>query len=529
MEQDPSEMQQDPSQLGPSRDIHESAEKMSAAQQRRAETSEERGTKKHGGEKWTHERRVRSKAHTEQHEATIDYFNQFVGRNTHCVLGRTGVKVSRVCLGTMNFGPVDKKMGERPGQLDESEAHKILTRYIELGGNCIDTANFFPWFGENCGETEHIIGNWLKNIQREQLFLITKCRLPVDPANINSGGLSRNNIFDSVLHSLRRLKTSYIDLFLLDGWDDTVNVYETVRHMDDLVKSGKVRYFGVSDLKGWQLQKFLDVSRQLNLHRAVCYEGEYNLLTRGCDWEVAEVCKNEKIGFLGYSPLKYGLITDKYVEQADRPVEGSRIEAASRKSPNLAAMAVPFDEIKHNPRFKQLMSTCQDIAKRRNLTVSQVAILWAMQRKFVTSVVVSVGSVDELEECMQMQNDDTWLTYDEMCELNDATSLRAVYPYNVNITQLAGYKFISPDIARSFEQLSLAELTEQDVEAREPQQLHATTTWPTKETLAGEKETQEGMQKQQFVSGKQAQQQVQRDVEEQRRCEQERCEKQARS
>lgn len=451
-----------------------------------------------------------------EEEPTIQFFNQFVGTNTHCLLGRTGLKLSRVCLGSMNFGTMDDSFGDRPGQLDESAAHKILERYFELGGNCIDTANFFPWFGKNCGLSEEIIGNWLKNVEREKVFLISKCRLPVDEENINSGGLSRNNIFNSVLHSLRRLKTSYIDLFLLDGWDETVNVYETVRHMDDLVKSGKIRYFGLCDLKGWQLQKFLDISRQLNLHKCVCYEGEYNLLTRGCDWEVAEVCQNEKIGFLAYSPLKYGLLTDNYVEQVDRPVEGSRIEAASRDQPNLAAMAVPFEEIKNNPIFQKLMSNCQEIAQRRNLTVAQVALLWTMQRKFVTSVIVSVSSVDELEECMQIQNDDTWLSYDEMCQLNDATTIKAIYPYHVSLAQIAGYRLISPDIVRSFEQLTVSEPTQQEFEVRQISYVHTTSTVPT----LHEKETEETMKKQPQPPSQQRQ--VEKDLQQQlRRAEQE--------
>jgi hypothetical protein len=95
-------------------------------------------------------------------DPTIDFFNKLVGQNTYCLMGRTGVKVSRVCLGSMNFGEIDPQFGERPGQLDEKNAHKILDRYIELGGNCIDTANFFPWFGSTAGKSEEIIGNWLK-------------------------------------------------------------------------------------------------------------------------------------------------------------------------------------------------------------------------------------------------------------------------------------------------------------------------------------------------------------------------------
>ena len=252
-------------------------------------------------EKWTHG--VRGSEHSFT-DPTISFFNQLVAKNTHCLLGRTGVKVSRICLGSMNFGEIDKNYGERPGQLSEEKAHKILDKYVELGGNCIDTANFFPWFGSNVGESESIIGSWLNKMDREDIFLITKLRLPTDPTNLNSGGLSRNNIITSVNHSLKRLRTSYLDMLMLDGWDDTVNVNDLVRHLDDLVRCDKIRYYGVCDVKAWQLQKLIDAARHLNLHKCVCYMGEFNLLTRGCEAEIVEVCKNERIGFFGYSPFK---------------------------------------------------------------------------------------------------------------------------------------------------------------------------------------------------------------------------------
>lgn len=193
-------------------------------------------------------------------DPTIEYFNSLVGKNTHCLLGRTGVKVSRVTLGTMNFGKIDPTFGDRPGQLEETQAHEILDRYVELGGNCIDTANFFPWFG-TCGESERIVGTWLERQQRNKMFVITKVRMPVDPDNINSGGLSRANLIDSVKESLKRLRTDYIDMLMLNGWDPTVSIHETVRDLDDLVRNGFVRYIGVCDFKGWQLQKFIDASK----------------------------------------------------------------------------------------------------------------------------------------------------------------------------------------------------------------------------------------------------------------------------
>jgi aryl-alcohol dehydrogenase-like predicted oxidoreductase len=195
-------------------------------------------------------------------EPTIDLFNRFVAKDTHCLLGKTGMKLSRLTLGTMNFGKLDTNIGERPGQLSENDAHKLLDRFVKLGGNCIDTADFFPWFGTDVGKTELMIGNWLSKLKnRESVFLITKCRMPNDISNINSIGLSRSHLIDSVNQSLKRLQTDHIDMLVLNGWDQSVSFHETVRHLDELVRHNKIRYIGVCDLKAWQLQKLIDTTK----------------------------------------------------------------------------------------------------------------------------------------------------------------------------------------------------------------------------------------------------------------------------
>jgi aryl-alcohol dehydrogenase-like predicted oxidoreductase len=144
----------------------------------------------------------------------------------------------------------------------------------------------------------------LKSQNRQNLIIITKVRLPTDPTNVNSGGASRNNLIHSVDESLERLQTNYIDILQLEGYDLSASISETVRHLDDLVTARKIAYFGVSDFKGWQLQKMIDVTRQMNTHKCVVASGEYNLLTRGCELEVCEVCRNEDLAFFGYAPLK---------------------------------------------------------------------------------------------------------------------------------------------------------------------------------------------------------------------------------
>lgn len=393
-------------------------------------------------------------------EPTIDLFNRFVAKDTHCLLGKTGIKLSRVCLGTMNFGHISSsQFGDRPGQLSEQEAHNILDRFVQLGGNCIDTANFFPWFGPDVGKSETIIGNWLSKQEREKVFLITKVRMPMDINNINSVGLSRGHLIDSVKKSCERLQTDTIDMLMLNGWDPTVSFHDTVRHLDDLIKCEKIRYVGVCDMKGWQLQKFIDAAKELDLHRCVCYMGEYNLLTRGCELEVIDVCKNERIGFIAYSPLKYGFLTEDFLKNINAPVPGSRIEAATKARSenrlNLAAMAESFECIRQNPVYMNVLTLCHQLSVKYGVSISQVAIQWILQKGVVTSVCVGVEDVKELEQNMECLIGEFVLTPDEMDQLDLVSSVHLHYPYRTQLAEVAGYRVIKPLPSTEFEQLNV--------------------------------------------------------------------------
>jgi hypothetical protein len=181
--------------------------------------------------------------------------------------------------------------------------------------------------------------------------------------------------------------------------------------------------------------------------------GEYNLLTRGLEWEVVEVCKNERIGFFAYSPFKYGFLTKDYTPESTEPAEGSRIQTAS-EMPNLVSMAEPFEEMRSNPIYEALLNVCQRIGRNRNLSTEQIAILWSLQRGFVTSCVLGVSSPKELDESMSMLSGDVLLTNEELLELEQASRFRLHYPYTLTLSSLAGYKEIDPRNAVAFEQLS---------------------------------------------------------------------------
>ncbi|RUS82277.1 hypothetical protein EGW08_009955, partial [Elysia chlorotica] len=175
-------------------------------------------------------------------------------------LGKSGLKVSNICLGTLTFG--ESPIG-RPGQCDESLSFQILDRYAAWGGNFVDTADFYGY-----GNSENVVGSWLKRQNREDFVIATKCRYDMCQ-NVNSVGLSRRHITKSIEDSLRRLHTDYVDVYQTHLFDNATPLDETFRTMDDLVRCGKIRYVGVSNVSGWQLQKIVETQKQLGLNPIV--------------------------------------------------------------------------------------------------------------------------------------------------------------------------------------------------------------------------------------------------------------------
>ncbi|RUS88891.1 hypothetical protein EGW08_003330, partial [Elysia chlorotica] len=202
-----------------------------------------------------------------------------------------------------------------PGQSDEELSHRILDRFAAYGGNFLDTADIY-----GRGLSESIIGPWLQGQRREDFVVATKCRFNMQ-SNVNSVGLSRRHITASVEHSLARLHTDYLDLYQTHCFDSGTPLEETYRTLDDLVRCGKTRYVGVSNVSGWQMQKVVQVQEKLGLNAVVSLQQQYSLASRDSELEAFRVCKNEGIGVLAWSPLKGGVLTGK-VRRGQRPTEG---------------------------------------------------------------------------------------------------------------------------------------------------------------------------------------------------------------
>jgi len=291
-------------------------------------------------------------------------------------LGRTGLKVSPLCMGTMQFG----------WSVDEADTHRILSATFEAGINFIDTADIYSkWVDGNPGGVSEIyIGNWMKknNIPRDQIVLATKVRGEMGKGP-NDQGLSRTHIINAVDASLRRLQTDYIDLYQSHWTDDDTPIEETLRAFDDLVKQGKVRYVGASNYAAWELMQALWTSDKYNLTRYDSLQPHYNLIYRDeFERELRAVCAAYEIAVIPYSPLAGGFLTGKY--RKDEPLPESK-RAEGRK------------HVMTDKNFA-LIDEMEVIALRHKATISQVALAWMLADPLITSPIIGATSIKQLNE-----------------------------------------------------------------------------------------------------------------------------------
>ncbi len=295
-------------------------------------------------------------------------------------LGRCGLKVSVLCLGSMQFG----------WTADETTSHEVLTAAYEAGIQFIDTADIYSrWVeGNPGGVAERIIGNWLKKgvARREQVVIATKVRGPMGEAP-NDQGLSRHRILLAVEASLRRLGTDYIDLYQLHWPDDDTPIEETLRALDDLVHQGKVRYVGCSNFPAWRLMQALWTADRRGLTAFASLQPHYNLIHRAeYERELEAVCLEYGLGVMPYSPLAGGFLSGKY-KRGEPPPQGSRGESSGR-----------IKAYMEDSRSWAVLDALQQVARTHGATTSQVALAWLMQRKSVTSPIIGPRNLEQLRD-----------------------------------------------------------------------------------------------------------------------------------
>jgi aryl-alcohol dehydrogenase-like predicted oxidoreductase len=315
-------------------------------------------------------------------------------------LGRTGVKVSQLCLGCMNFG----------GRTEEATALQIIDRAVDVGINFIDTANVYGHDPANYrvgrGRSEEIVGRALQpSSKRAQIVLATKAHFPVsdDP---NAFGNSRRHIIEQCHSSLGRLKTDYIDLYQLHSADPNVPIDETLRALDDLIRAGKVRYVGTSGFSAWQLVESLWVAKEYGLNRFVCEQPPYNLLDRRIERDLVPMALTYGFALINWSPLAGGFLSGKY--RSDQPVpENSRFSEFWR--------GFGHEHYLQPPAF-EILRVVEALAAAKEVSPAQVALAWNMQQPAITCPIIGPRSLEQLENCLGAT--DIVLNHEELADID---------------------------------------------------------------------------------------------------------------
>jgi aryl-alcohol dehydrogenase-like predicted oxidoreductase len=314
-------------------------------------------------------------------------------------LGRSGLLVSELCLGTMTFGK----------GTDENDSISMIHQFMDAGGNFIDTADVYVE-----GTSEEFVGKAIQD-RRSEVVLATKVRMQVGP-HPNDVGYSRKRILDGVEASLRRLKTDYIDLYQLHVWDHLTPIEETLRTLDDLVSSGKVRYIGCSNFYGWHLMKSLAVSDLNRYVKFVSLQQQYSLTNREMDREILSLCIEENIGVIPWAPLAGGFLSGKY--------ETKSVPEIGRFSRGLTG-EYGWNNKALDRNFV-ILNTVKEIAQQLNKTPAQVALNWLLNKEGITAPIFGARTLEQFEENMGCLG---WSLSDEHWrQLDEVSSLPSEYP-----------------------------------------------------------------------------------------------------
>ncbi|MDI9871702.1 aldo/keto reductase [Flectobacillus roseus] len=320
------------------------------------------------------------------------------------ILGRTGLFVSEMCLGTMTFGQSGGKYAAASGVM-QNDADSIIRAAFDAGINFIDTADVYA-----SGQSEEIIGRSIKNLglARNELVISTKMGHATGNGP-NHGGNSRYHIMNQVKGSLKRLGIDHIDLYQLHGWDPVTPVDEIIRTLNDLVQQGLVRYIGVSNWAAWQIQKAIGCSAQINSVRFESVQAYYSLAGRELEREILPMIESEQLGLMVFSPLAGGYLTGKYLNST---IHGRRTTIAFP----------PVDSIKCEP----ILYSLAEIADELGTSLSAISIAWLLAKRTVSSVILGVRDVEQLNDNLKASV--ITLSDEHIQKLEKASALSPEYP-----------------------------------------------------------------------------------------------------
>eukprot|EP00035_Acanthoeca_spectabilis_P037761 m.47271 g.47271 ORF g.47271 m.47271 type:complete len:362 (+) comp8840_c0_seq1:1032-2117(+) len=333
----------------------------------------------------------------------------------YVTLGTTGIKVSQICLGTMNFGSKDKPIEEEAGALAT-----LLDAFVAKGGNFIDTADVY-----HGGRSEEALGHWLEKQTRSSVVVATKVFF--GGPGPNDAGLSKVHLIDAVEKSLARLRTSYIDVYQIHAWDAQTPPESWLLTMRELVQAGKIRSVGVSNVTGWQLQKILMLAKDFGVPIA-SLQTQYNLLCREVEYELINCSIEEDLGVLCWSPLKGGWLTGKF-KKDEAPAADSRVGLVEAGKVAKLQSNPSYSQFASDPKVWALLDTLASIAADGKRTIPQISVRWLLQRPGVTSAVIGPKNLAQLEDLLGA--DDIELSPAEMTQLSDASAPVLPYPYEM--------------------------------------------------------------------------------------------------
>jgi aryl-alcohol dehydrogenase-like predicted oxidoreductase len=315
-------------------------------------------------------------------------------------LANTGVYVSELCLGAMTFG----SQWEMIGALGQRDADALVDRSLDMGINFFDTADVY-----STGESEEILGRSLKG-KRQDVVIATKVRGRMGPG-ANQVGLSRLHIIQAAEESLKRLGTDYIDLYQIHRSDPETDIEETLTALTDLVRAGKVRYIGCSNMEAWELMQALAISERRGLESFKCTQSYYSLVGRELEQQTIPLIQNQGLGLLVWSPLAGGFLSGKFTREG---------------GPNGARRAsFDFPPINQEQGF-DIVDQMRPIAEAHGASVAQVALAWLLQKQFVTSVIIGARRMDQLED--NLGSVDVTLSDEEVARLDEVSKIPLTYP-----------------------------------------------------------------------------------------------------
>jgi aryl-alcohol dehydrogenase-like predicted oxidoreductase len=323
------------------------------------------------------------------------------------LLGGSGLKVPALSLGAATFGG-GNEFFRAWGSTQVEEATRLLDICLDAGLNLFDTADTY-----SAGLSEEILGQAIGN-RRDQVLIATKATGRSEPGP-NGLGTSRFHLIRAVEASLRRLRTDYIDIYQLHGFDALTPVEETLRTLDDLVRSGKVRYIGCSNYSGWHLMKSLAVSEKYGLERFVAHQAYYSLVGREYEWELMPLAIDQRVGTLVWSPLAGGRLTGKVRRGHPLPQDSRLVTKAA-------------EEHQMPPEYLYgVVDALDEIAQETGKTISQVSLNWLLQRPTVSSIIIGARNEEQLRQNLGAVGWD--LTAEQVARLDKASALRPIYPY----------------------------------------------------------------------------------------------------